>query len=158
MTEQAGCGEPSETGAVGGGAHERISVFQSVGATLSYLKEAGDDKSIITRQEDRTSATMLRMAVIFGIIFVVAPVVAPNLHGVGFACTVLADTLLTAALVWFVARRFGILRTMTKRHAVLCCELMLGTGVLMTMLAINIVAIIIMTMMGDRLINSMFGG
>lgn len=152
----AGNSESDALASARGEGHDRSSVWQSVVETCKYVGQASADKSIVVREQDKVSLNLLRLAVVFALIFIVAPMVSPDLRSLSFTSTVLADLLFALALTYFVARRFGVLRSMGKRHALVCCQLMLGSGILVALVAINVAAIIIMFCMGDR-ISGLFG-
>lgn len=130
--------------------HQRDSVWASVMQTCRFLNEARHDKTATVREQDKLSTSLLGLAFLFAIGFLIAPAVSPSLRALSLALTLVADVLYAAALVWFVARRFGILRTMPSRHAVLCAQLMLGAGLLAVVLAVNVAAIVIALCLGNH--------
>jgi len=66
-------------------------------------------------------------------------------------CYLLADFMLLAAIVVFVVSRFGIIRAMAPRHALVSWHLMIGTGLLFLVIGFNLVAFIVLIMLRDKL-------
>lgn len=131
--------------------HARSSVWHSLSETFQYLWQARNDKSIVIRDQDRISMYLVTFAFGFAVLFMIAPIVSPQFRALSFSLTVVADILYMAALMWFVFSRFGILRTMTKRDAWICWQLMVGTGILSVLMAANLGALILMSFMGGRI-------
>jgi hypothetical protein len=152
MDNESTLGESTPTAQPSEG-HERTTTWQSLQDTMRYINEAGKDKTIVVREQDKVSLNLLRLSLVFALIFVITPIISPGMHGLSLVSTVLADLLFASALCWFVARRFGILRSMGPRHALVAFQLMIGAGLLVTVFAINVAAMIIIACMGDRLTN-----
>ncbi|HND07050.1 MAG TPA: hypothetical protein PL012_15290, partial [Candidatus Obscuribacter sp.] len=50
--------------------------------------------------------------------------------------------------ILFVVSRFGVLRVMSLRHALVCWQLMIGTSLLSVALAVNLVFVIVILIAG----------
>jgi hypothetical protein len=49
-----------------------------------------------------------------------------------------SDALFGLSILWYVLLRFGVLRSVEPRHALLCWQLMLGAGALFAFYTMNI--------------------
>jgi hypothetical protein len=45
----------------------------------------------------------------------------------------------------------GILRTLPKRHALICCQLMMGASILTALVCVNIAVIILLVCLGNNM-------
>jgi hypothetical protein len=125
-------------------AHSRSSLWQSVCETWQYLSEARRENASQIRAQDKQSVTFVACAFGLSILLMIVPLISPQLRTTSYSLTLLADVLYTAALLWFVLIRFGILRTMSKRDAWICWQMMVGAAILTVVLGANLSAIILM--------------
>jgi hypothetical protein len=146
--------------------HHRESIWQSMGETLAFMREALSDKSIVLRDDDRRSSRMLSIFLLVGLAFICLAAfqqdwawLRTRLGAGGFTpfrpvnLLMLAgvDLLYFLPLCWFVARRTGILRTMSKRHALICCQLMIGASILTALICVNIAVVILLICLGNHM-------
>src|SRR6185437_8566146 len=61
------------------------------------------------------------------------------------------DLLYFLPLLWFVGHRMGILRTMSKRHALISCQLMIGASILTALICVNIAVVILLVCLGNSM-------
>ena len=167
MTGDESAPNPSnEQGTVGHGEHGRHSMWQSAAETYEYMREAASDKSIHLRDEDRFSSRVLSFFLFLGLAFICVAAyeqdwawLRTRLGAGGFTpfrpinLMVLGavDVLYFLPLCWFVIYRMGILRTMTKRHALVCCQLMIGASILTALICVNIAVIILLICLGNNM-------
>lgn len=148
------------------GEHGRHSAWQSTAETFDFVREALSDKSIVLRDEDRASSRVLSIFLLVGIAFIVVAAfqqdwnwLRTRLGAGGFtpfrpvnlialACI---DVLYFLPLCWFVGRRMGILRTMSKRHAIICCQLMIGASILTALICVNVAMLILLVSLGNQM-------
>ena len=95
------------------------------------------------------------MALIGAVIFTALP--SMNLPSLAVICYVTADLLLLVAIGGFVFTRFGIIRAMEPRYALVCWHLMVGASVLATTLVFNLVALIVVVLNYEQF-KIFFGG
>jgi len=115
----------------------RQNLFGTAKKTLVFIDEAEKDKTVKVRVDDQRSALMLGAGVLLLIIDAVVLVLVPSMMPLCMVLGILADLLLGAAVLWYVTLRFGVLRTLDPRYAVICFQLLIGTGILFTYLSIN---------------------
>ena len=89
------------------------------------------------------------MAVLASMIFAAGP--AFGLTNLALVCYVAADIVLLLGLSIFVISRFGIMRAMEPRFALMCWHLMIGTGLLTLTIGFNIIVGMILFIMKDQL-------
>lgn len=116
----------------------RDNIFKTAQKTLSFIDNAEKDKTVKVRVDDRRSAILMWTGL--GLVAVLLALVAinPALRPICLILGVVADLILGAAIVWYVVIRFGILRKLDPRYAVLCFQLLLGTGIMFAYFSINI--------------------
>jgi hypothetical protein len=148
------------------GAHKRNSLWGSALETAAFMRSALSDKSIELRDEDKFSSRILSIFIFVGLS---AICVSAYLQDWAFLRTRLGaggftpfrpfnlvvlgavDVLYFLPLCWFVFNRMGILRTMSKRHAVICCQLMIGASILTALVCVNIAVIILLVCLGNSM-------
>jgi hypothetical protein len=156
----------AEHGEAGSGDHQRPTMWQSTAATWEFVAETFSDKSIVLRDEDKSSSRVLSIFLFIGIAALCAAAymqdwawLRTRLGAGGFTpfrpinLVVLGavDVLYFLPLCWFVGRRLGILRTMSKRHALICCQLMIGASILTALLCVNIAVVILLICLGNNM-------
>lgn len=131
----------------------RANAFESCVKTFDYLSRISSDKSLTFRQSDTTTTNLLVFSLVGSLIFAVLP--AFNLSSVAAICYVIADILLVMAILGFVMSRFGVLRAMEPRYAMVCWHLMVGTGLLAMVIGFNIVIAIVLVVFQSQISNVM---
>ena len=155
-----------EQGQAANSGHKRNSVWQSTAETWQFMREAISDKSIVLRDEDKFSSRVLSFFLFVGLAFICVAAseqdwawLRTRLGAGGFTpfrpinLIVLGavDLLYFLPLCWFVAHRMGILRTMSKRHALICCQLMIGASILTALICVNIAVVILLVVLGNHM-------
>ncbi len=123
----------------------RDGLFGNAKKTLDFIDQAEKDKTVKVRVDDRRSFWLLIAGLgftcVFMILFLLNPglptdkTIGPAFFGIGL----IADLFLCSAVIWFVTLRFGVLRTIDPRYAVLIFQLLLGTGIMFALFAFNVV-------------------
>jgi hypothetical protein len=124
------CGDEPE-GGQREGAFKRESVVGGVFTTVKHLQEAHATGFSTIRKTDRVSQIMLVVAI--GLI--AAAQVVPTQQ---LAVSLIADFMLAAALCVFLALRFGVVRTLLPRQAILVWQLIVGAFLLGLFIAFNL--------------------
>ncbi len=133
----------------GGKREDRRSWMQNVNLTLDYIGSISRDKKLHFRASDHLTSRLLIGAFILAMGFATLPFFEMN--AIAFFAYILADALLFCAITVFVVSRFGIIRAMEPRHALVCWHLMVGTGLLALVIGFNVVATVVLVMMRERL-------
>jgi hypothetical protein len=148
------------------GKHQRQSLWQSTAETFAFMKEAFADKSVVLRDEDKFSNRVLGIFLLVGFLAICfaayqqdwawlkarlgaggfTPFRPVNLIAIGAI-----DLLYFLPLCWFVAGRLGILRTMSTRHALVSCQLMIGASILTALICVNIAVVILVICLGNHM-------
>jgi len=121
----------------------------NVNQTLDYIGKISNDKSLHFRSSDKLTSKLLIGAFLLAVGFAALPFFEMN--AIAAIAYLLADVLLFGAILVFVISRFGIIRAMDPRHALVCWHLMVGTGLLALVIGFNIVAACVVIMMRERL-------
>lgn len=129
--------------------NNRSSLIEGFFKTLEYVSKASDDKTIVYRDSDRRTTNFLGVALIGAVIFAVLP--SLQLASLGLICYVVADIFLLLSIGGFVLTRFGVIRAMEPRYALVTWHLMVGTGLLTLTIGFNIVAIAVAVLMKDQI-------
>lgn len=156
----------SEQSEAASGEHKRQSTWQSAAETYRFIREAVRDKSIVLRDEDKFSSRVLSAFLFIGLAFICVAAyeqdwafLRTRLGAGGFTpfrpinLVVLGavDVLYFLPLCWFVVHRMGILRTMSKRHALVCCQLMIGASILTALVCVNVAVLILLICLGNSM-------
>lgn len=128
---------------------DRRGWVDNVNQTFNYLDKISRDKNLPFRSKDKLTTRLLIGAFVLAIGFAALPFFEMN--AVAAIAYILADILLFVAIGIFVVSRFGIIRAMDPRHAMVCWHLMVGTGLLALVIGFNIVAAVVIVMMRERL-------
>ncbi len=109
----------------------RDNLVEGLFSSVKYLQSAHAETGFIKlRKSDKVTQVLLVVA----LLIVVAAQLMPQQREL---CIVLADGLMLVILLSFIAVRFGVLRTLKPRQAVLAWQLILGSFLLGTYLAFN---------------------
>lgn len=146
----------SEVNKVGKEQHPRASVFESCCKTFDYLSRISADKSLTFRHSDVMTTNMLVFSLVGALVFAVLP--AFNLQSLAVICYVVADILLLMAIAGFVMTRFGVIRSMEPRYAIVCWHLMIGTGLLSMVIGFNIVMAIVLIVFQSQIAGMLGSG
>lgn len=128
---------------------KRVSTLSALGESWAYLRKAMKDESIQIRDTDKLTAKLLRLSILVAAGCVIVPFF--KLKELAFVFYGVADLLFLGSVLVFVISRFGILRVMSPRHALVCWHLMLGTSLLAVALALNILFLIVYSIAGRYL-------
>lgn len=140
----------------GGRREDRRSLIQNINLTLDYIGTISRDKKLHFRSSDQLTSNLLIGSFILALGFATLPFFEMN--AIAAFAYILADALLFAAITVFVISRFGIIRAMEPRHALVCWHLMVGTGLLALVIGFNVVACVVLVMMRERLPLLFSGG
>ena len=116
----------------------RRSIVSVASETIRYIERAEKDKTLHVRTDDKKSAIFMALSLVIGIGFTVLYMVNESTRQLCIVMALVADGFLGLAILWYVLLRFGVLRTVEPRHALLCWQLMLGAGVLFAFYTMNI--------------------
>ncbi len=106
-------------------------MVDGVVSSVKYLKEAHADAGTIKlRSTDRVTWVLLVVAVLMII-------AAQFLQNQKNLCTMIADALMAVVLFAFLGMRFGVLRSLSARQAVLTWQLIVGSFLLGMYFAFN---------------------
>ena len=141
--------QPNADSSIGERDNKRIGQFAACLESLAHVRKAAADKAISIRETDKQSVRLLRGSVLVALIFLFLPLA--GLAKYAIICLAFADTFFLIALVIYIVGRFGILRVMSPRHALVCWQLMVGTSLFAMALAINAVFLLLMVLAGQRL-------
>lgn len=142
-------GPSAGSGAGNSGRREdRKNWIENVNKTCDYIGQISNDKSLHFRSSDKLTSRLLIGAFLLSMCFAALPFW--NMNAVAAFAYLLADVLLFVAISIFVVSRFGIIRAMEARHALVCWHLMVGTGLLALVVGFNLVAAVVIIMMRDR--------
>lgn len=110
----------------------RESVMGSLVSSAKYLQDAHAETDVIKlRKSDRFTQILLLVA----LLIMGAAMFLPDQRNI---CSLLADLLMAVVLSAFMALRFGVIKTLKPRQAVLTWQLILGAFLLGIYLAFNI--------------------
>lgn len=137
--------------AVGERDNKRISHLAACFESLAHVRRAAADKAISIRETDKQSVRLLRGAVLVALVFLFLPLA--GLAKYAIFCLVAADTSFLFALVIYIVGRFGILRVMSPRHALVCWQLMVGTSLFAVALAINFIFVFLMCLAAQHIMS-----
>lgn len=143
--------EATTDGSVSERDNKRIGQFAACLESLAHVRKAAADKAISIRETDKQSVRLLRGSVLVALIFLFLPLAGLSKYAI--ICLTAADTFFLIALVIYIVGRFGILRVMSPRHALVCWQLMVGTSLFAMALAINAVFLLLITLAGQHLMN-----
>lgn len=116
----------------------RRSIMSVASETIRYIERAEKDKTLHVRTNDKKSAIFMAISLILGVGFTVLYMVNESTRQLCIVMALIADAFLGLSILWYVLLRFGVLRTVEPRHALLCWQLMLGAGVLFAFYTMNI--------------------
>lgn len=130
--------------------------MQNVNMTLDYIGTISRDKKLHFRASDQLTSRLLIGSFVLALGFATLPFFEMN--AIAAFAYLLADVMLFSAISVFVISRFGIIRAMEPRHALVCWHLMVGTGLLALVIGFNVVAAVVLFMMRERLMGLFPGG
>ncbi len=131
--------------------NKRISATAAFWEALAHVRKAAADKAVTVRETDKRSVQILRLSVLAALFFLCLPVFGFGKYAI--YCLSAADFCFLFALSIYVVNRFGILRVMSPRHALVCFQLMVGTSLFAMALAINGVFLLMIFLAGQHLMN-----
>lgn len=132
--------ETSDTGASGDGTSraDRLNPMAAAAESMTFIENAGKDKSVKIRVDDTRSAILMAASLVLLVTSCGLVASNPQLRDVGVAMVLLADVLCGASILWYCVLRFGFIRRIDPRFALICWHLVLGTGVLFSFVAMNV--------------------
>jgi len=111
---------------------QRDSMLGSVVSSVKFLQDAHSEVGVIKiRKSDKFTLMMLGLA----LIIMVAAALMPSQRSL---CSILADALMAIVLLAFLGLRFGVIKSLQPRQAVLTWQLILGSFLLGIYLVFNI--------------------
>lgn len=117
----------------------REGVFKAAKSSLEFIEKSEKDETVKIRIEDRRAVTMVALCFIslmgLGYMMVVDKDSRPICAGFAVA----ADVFLGCAIIWSVIVRFGVLKQLDPRYAIICFHLMIGAGAACIFFTLNIV-------------------
>lgn len=116
----------------------RRSIMSIASETIRYIEKAEKDKSLNVRTDDKRSVIFMSISFVIGITFTIMYMVNPAMRPVCIVLALVSDLFLGLSILWYVLLRFGVLRSVEQRHALLCWQLMLGAGALFAFYTMNI--------------------
>ncbi len=132
---------------------KRVSNWVAFQESYAYVRKAVSDPTIQVRAGDKNSANILKGAIFGAFVFLAIPFFGPKEYAL--LCYLVADLLFFAAVLLFVISRFGILRVMSMRHALVAWQLMIGTSLLSIVLAFNLVLVTVLILAGPYIMQLM---
>lgn len=119
----------------------RQNLFKTAKQTMDFIDDSEKDRKVKVRVDDQRSALFLILSLVMVVLTIGLLIINVQLRPICIVLGILADVLLGMSVVWYVLLRFGILRKLDPRYAVLCFQLLLGTGMLFAYFAFNVVLI-----------------
>lgn len=117
----------------------REGVFKAAKSSLEFIEKSEKDESVKIRIEDRRAVTMVALSFIslvgIGYLLVVDKDSRPFCNVLAIA----ADVFLGCAIMWSIIVRFGVLKQLDPRFAIICFHLMIGAGAICIFFTLNIV-------------------
>lgn len=141
----------SEVAVAASGQDKRSSLIEGFFKTLKYISEVGEDKGITYRESDKRTTQFLGIALLGAVIFAALP--SLQMPSLALVCYIVADLFLVLAILGFVLTRFGVIRAMEPRYALVTWHLMVGTGLLTLTIGFNLVAIAVVVLLKDQVGN-----
>ncbi|MCA9800903.1 MAG: hypothetical protein KC777_02900 [Cyanobacteria bacterium HKST-UBA02] len=135
----------------------RSNFIEGFSKTVSYIKESSADKSLTFRESDKLTLKLLVWALVLSAVFVMLLLASVRIPSLSAFFYIMADIMLFSAILGFTLTRFGIIRAMEPRYAVVTYHLMVGTGLLGITIVFNIMVVAVMIFFHDR-ITTIFGG
>ncbi|MGD9681857.1 MAG: hypothetical protein AB7W16_11795 [Candidatus Obscuribacterales bacterium] len=135
----------------------RSNFIEGFSKTVSYIKESSADKSLTFRESDKLTLKLLVWALVLSAVFVMLLLASVRIPSLSAFFYIMADIMLFSAILGFTLTRFGIIRAMEPRYAVVTYHLMVGTGLLGITIVFNIMVVAVMIFFHDR-IATIFGG
>ncbi|MBK9145411.1 MAG: hypothetical protein IPM23_23300 [Candidatus Melainabacteria bacterium] len=135
----------------------RSNFIEGFSKTVTYIKESSADKSLTFRESDKLTLKLLIWALILSAVFVILLLASVRIPSLSAFFYIMADIMLFSAILGFTLTRFGIIRAMEPRYAVVTYHLMVGTGLLGITIVFNIMVVAVMILFHDK-IAMVFGG
>ncbi len=117
----------------------RQGFWQTARRTWDFIYKSEKDKSVKIRIDDRRSIQALAGTIVLLVISVALVAMNKQLRPLAVGLGLIADLLCGIAAIWYVLLRFGALRALDPRYAVLCFQLAVGTGIVFAYFAVNAV-------------------
>jgi hypothetical protein len=121
-----------------GGANKRRSRWRTSLSAFRFVRSVSSDDGIRIRDSDKATSIALAIATIC---LLLSPWINP-LGKIRTNLLVVCDVFAGAVLVFYIANRFGIINTLTRRQALLTWQLILAAVYFGAFLTINLAALI----------------
>ncbi|MBY0551803.1 MAG: hypothetical protein K2W95_31255 [Candidatus Obscuribacterales bacterium] len=127
-----------ETEGDGTSRSDRLSAMAAAAASMTFIENAGKDKTVKIRVDDTRSAILMAASMVLLLTSCGMVSSNPDMRDAGVMMVILADLLCGASILWYCVLRFGFIRRIDPRFALICWHLVLGTGVLFSFVAMNV--------------------
>jgi hypothetical protein len=117
---------------------ERLTAMKGASASMDFIEVAGKDKTLKIRVDDRKSAVLMALSLLILLASIALVVLNPEAKSIGIYLVLVADALCGISIFWYCLLRFGFIRAIEPRYALLCWHLILGTGVFFSFIATNV--------------------
>lgn len=117
---------------------DRLSAMAAAAASMTFIENAGKDKTVKIRVDDTRSAILMAASMVLLLTSCGMVSSNPDMRDTGVMLVILADLLCGASILWYCVLRFGFIRRIDPRFALICWHLVLGTGVLFSFVAMNV--------------------
>ena len=117
---------------------DRLSAVAAANKSMTFIEESGKDKTIRIRLDDTRSAILMAASLVLLLTSCGMVASNPDFRDAGIAMVLAADLLCGASILWYCILRFGFIRRIEPRFALICWHLVLGTGVLFSFIAMNV--------------------
>lgn len=126
----------------GSSTHNRLqprrSLFSVASETIRYIERAEKDQSAEVRTDDKKSVIFMSLSFVIAVIFTLMYMFNQTWRPACIGLALVSDLLLGLSILWYVLLRFGVLRSVEPRHALLSWQLMLGAGALFAFYTMNV--------------------
>ncbi|HEY9714624.1 MAG TPA: hypothetical protein V6C72_14245 [Chroococcales cyanobacterium] len=112
------------------GKEARRPILESASAAVDYIDGARKDTKVSLRDFDRRTNMLMGSALLFLIVPLFWPTIPSAWLWVG-------DGIFGIIILVFLSSRFGLLRTLSPRQAILVWEMIIGSAILGAFLAVN---------------------
>lgn len=120
----------------------RQGFWQAARSTLSYVMRCEKDKTVKIRVDDRRSIQAVAATIVLLVLSVAVVAVDKELRPLATVMGATADLLCGLAAFWYTLLRFGVLRALDPRYAVLCFQFAVGLGIIFAYVAVNAVLVL----------------
>ncbi|MBX9724362.1 MAG: hypothetical protein K2X81_23335 [Candidatus Obscuribacterales bacterium] len=116
----------------------RQNLFAQAGETFQFIEKAEKEGYKNIRTNDKNSIIFVVLAILAAGLTCWLYAIDVALRPVCVTLALISDFLFGLSILWFVLLRFGVIRSLDPRHALLCWQLMLGIGILLSYYTMNV--------------------